>query len=74
MAEPTATEKELDPALGEQEESAVRHGQPREYGEFEVDADVGNVPGLLIWVFAFILLWGIFAWVPFFGGVKGSYW
>lgn len=45
-----------------------------EYGEYEVDADVGNVPALLIWIFVGVLLWGIFSWVPFFGGVEGSQW
>ena len=45
-----------------------------EYGEYDVDADVGNVPALLIWIFVLVVLWGVFAWVPFFGGVEGSQW
>lgn len=45
-----------------------------EYGEYDVDADVGNVPALLIWIFVAVLTWGIFAWVPFFGGAPGGQW
>lgn len=56
------------------EEVAPAAAPVREYGEYEVDADVGNVPPLLIWIFVFVLLWGIFSWIPFFGGVQGSQW
>ncbi|MEO7992958.1 MAG: hypothetical protein ABI743_01055 [bacterium] len=56
------------------EEIAAAAAAQRDYGEMEVDADVGNVPPGLIWVFVFVVLWGIFAWIPFFGGAPGSYW
>ena len=35
-------------------------------GESDPDADIGNVPIVLIWAFVLILLWGIFSWIPFF--------
>lgn len=57
-----------------EEGTSVEPAKAVEYGEYEVDADVGNVPSLLIWIFVGVLLWGIFSWVPFFGGVEGSQW
>ncbi|HYE77004.1 MAG TPA: hypothetical protein VEI97_03370 [bacterium] len=72
MADPTPSLE----AKAEEHAQAAEGGRglTREYGEYEVDADVGNVPPALIWIFVFVLLWGIFSWVPFFGGVEGSLW
>ena len=74
MAEDTPNSEQAQGAPESVAAPEIARKLPQEYGEYDVDADVGNVPAILIWIFVLVVLWGIFAWIPFFGGVPGSAW